>query len=249
MSYVPNNVEFRIVSSRAIAQFKTDQAFDFNELVNNPAFCFSHASREILLLNYEMWFKLVMKLERLMIRRDSTRPIGEELVKYILTMVEDTLHGITDVMDVHEATFNAAAKQIVRRTNAQFVHYINRQVASCEGHTIYVAFPTIVNSISNALHNLLFQLHEIEHLLNGGRPAFISYTSECADIYAHLGERVLHHRGAIYRELFGVTDFVIKNYSHDAVPQECIDCLRDLGVSVTLPVELDTGKFIEQSID
>jgi len=62
-SYIPNNINFRIVSSTSIAKFKQDQAYDFNEIIKQRDVITAPA-REVILLEYDHWFKWIVKLEK-----------------------------------------------------------------------------------------------------------------------------------------------------------------------------------------
>lgn len=242
--YVPNNIEFRIISSGAIAKFKQDQAFDFNEIAHSTMYKFTRESKEILLLNYEMWFKFVSKLEKLFIRYHSQNSEFSVLLReHVNVLIDDCISEIDEVMACNPAVFHSDVRHVLSKTNSVFIDFIFHISRQNVGNNIAVAFPLIVRSISDSLHNLLFQLHEIEFLRDNstGIP-FISYSNECKRIITALGVFPVLHRAEIYREAFGQSSFNIKNYSDEPIELECINKLTENGISVNC-VEAADDKY------
>jgi hypothetical protein len=234
MSYTPNNIRFRIVSSGAIAQFKSDQAFDFNELINNDSYKFSAAARETLLLNYEVWFKFILRLEKILIRSlKSSEKLGE-LVLILKEAAKDILNEVKDVVHTHPAIFTSDdhSMTLIGRAHNPFVENVFAEILSCSTESMYTAFPNICAAISNSLHNLLFILHEVENLKHQEDYGFLSMTEEVVDIWAKTGTCLLADRAVFYKDIFGVDTFYLKNYSGKPISPLCYDIMEEVGIII-----------------
>jgi hypothetical protein len=239
--YTPNNIRFRIVSSAAIAQFKQDQAFDFNELINNEAYSFSAEARETLLLNYEVWFKFICRLEKMMIRTLHANDLLGELTLSIDMLARDILTELEDVIQTHPTIFNATSPttQLIAKAHFPYTNNVFDVISSCREQTMYLAFPRIVNAISNSLHNLLFILHEVENLKKEDGHNFLSMTEEVIEIWNATGVCPLQTRAALYYVTFNAYEFSIKNYSGVPINPECIELLTAVGIVVKSVDALD----------
>lgn len=230
--YSPNNIKFRIVSSSVIAQFKQDQAFDFNELVNNhDVNSFSKESREILLLNYELWFKFICRFEKMIIRTLHSNDSIDCIVDCLECLISDLLTNAKEIINTNPAIFstNEYPAQITEFAFKPFVDNILATIKECRNDTMYIAFPKVVTSISTALSNLLCILQEIEVLRTlPTHDDFLSYTYGAIDVKERMNICPLLERANLYRSKFGVTTFAIKNYTKDQIPQGLIDdfCLE-----------------------
>lgn len=239
--YTPNNIRFRIVSSASLAQYKSDQAFDFNELINNSEYSFSQESRETLLLNYELWFRFVCRLERILIRNEKAQDHLGELADHIRMFAGDILSELDDVIQGHPSIFHLHSKTTVKKAYSVFIDYIYQVIDESKTESMYVAFPKIVTAISNSLHNLLFILHEVEHLRKGMGENFLSFTDEAEDIIKKLGICPLITRANVYRSVFGVAEFKIKNYSSIEIDQSCVEYFISQGFKLTGVEALQCG--------
>jgi hypothetical protein len=237
--YSPNNIRFRIVSSSAIAQFRQDQAFDFNELINNTEYSFSSEARETLLLNYDLWFRFILRLEKVLIRHHTGEQLGR-LVEHIEMFAREIVTDIHEVMKTNPEIFdtNSVRWNIVDKAITSFYDHVLRQIHKCTEDTMYTAFPKIVIAISNALNNLLFILHETENLKNGHY--FLSYTDEAVEIYVDGFPCPLIQRAKLYQDAYGESTFVLKNYTKKPVVDKCIDNLAEAGAIVT---SIDTASL------
>jgi len=229
--YSPNNILFRIVSSSAIAQFRQDQAFDFNELINNPKYSFSSEARETLLLNYDLWFRFILHLEKVLIRNHSHEQLGP-VVTHLDVFAHETINEIADIMKSHAAIFGIGTIQtsLVQKSIAVYYGLVLSIIAESKNDSMYVAYPKIVIAISNALNNLLFILHETENLKNNN--FFLSYTDEVIAL-RELNKFPLIDRAKLYMENFGATEFVIKNYTSGKVDQKCLAPFEEAGIKIT----------------
>lgn len=202
------------MSSAAISRFKHDQAFDFNELINSEAYSFSSESREILLLNYEVWFKFICSLEKIFISRMHTDDTVSVAMHALSERTKWYNQEIGRVIFTHPELFNVfpCLTKTVMAAHSVFVDYIARVCIECANDTMYTAFPKIVLAVSNSLHNLLFVLHEMEHV-KAGKECFLSLTDTALDILDVTGVDVLEERAKLYRDAFSVREFRVKDYT------------------------------------
>lgn len=238
--YSPNNIRFRIVSSAAIAQFKQDQAFDFNELINNEAYKFSAEARETLLLNYELWFKFICRLERLMIRTLHSNDKLEHLTETIEIQARDIMVELDEVIKSHPSIFNAGPQTLlIQKAHQPYIENFYTEVRGCKNDTMYLAFPKMVTTISNNLHNLLLILHEVDNLVCEHQAPFLSFTDEVFPIWDRTGVCPLQTRSQLYYKEFDVNEFHLKNYRGVPVPQACFENLGKVGIKIIGIDDLD----------
>lgn len=225
--YTPNNIRFRIVSSNSVAQYKMDQAFDFNELVNNADYSFSQESREILLLHYELWFRFIIRLERVLIKNGNATDAIGSLAENFVMLAQDICSEIDDVTQSHPNLFKSHTKTLVKKAFAPFLLWIFDTIANTGKDNMYVAFPKIVTTISSSLHNILFILQEIESIKDHATDSskhFLSYTEETETVRSITKSCPMQIRAKLYKTAFNLESFHIKNYAGDAYDNGCGSC-------------------------
>lgn len=215
-SYASNNIQFRIISAHAISQFKADQAFDFNELVNNPVYKFSNKNREILLLAYDKFFNFIMQLEKMFVRHSTQNNINENTLKEVISAYDECIIDIESTMRDHMDFFDETSTQIIKSTHKRFTNFTRDIILSMVNNSILIAFPTILNAISDMLNSLLCQIHEVDFLLNNtseNKLPFLSFSQACYDM-SILGIDILLERVKIYKKYFPhQKQYTIKNYT------------------------------------
>lgn len=206
-NYILNNIGFRISSATALSKFKAGQAFDFNELVSmKDNFSFSSASRETLLLNYDLWFKWILKLEASFLKQEK------DIMNIIMDSLRSQYISVIDIMASHPKVFtNCIIKQIgvAHIPTNLLLDYDVREVSE---ENTYVAFSKIVSAISKKLHRLLFELHEFEFAQRPGEE-FLTFTNSSLSAFNKIGMYPTIERAKFYKEEFGVSTFSIKNYA------------------------------------
>ncbi len=219
-SYVSNNIRFRIISAHAISQFKADQAFDFNELVNNPVYKFSNKNREILLLAYDKFFNFITRLEKMFVRHNTQTNINKNVLKEAVSAYDECLIDIESTMRDHMSFFDETSTQIIKLTYKRFTNFTRDIILSMINNSILIAFPTILNAISDMLNSLLCQIHEVDFLLNNtseNKIAFLSFSQACYDMSV-LGIDILLERVTIYKKYFpNQKQYTIKNYTSHVI--------------------------------
>lgn len=214
MHYVPNNINFRITSSHVVSKFKSDQSFDLNEVVNSKNYRFTKESREFLLLNYDIWSKCVMRLERICITHHDASGLSESFLRTVDHIIDTAFSDINDIVISNHFLFNKKQFDVLKQIEDYHRSVLTRVVDHCVGKTIYYTFPKIVSVISASLHNILFQLQEIEILMSDEPEKIINLSDDFDNaLSAKTDYNLLIEKIKVYSSSFNVDEFVLKNYS------------------------------------
>jgi hypothetical protein len=230
-TFIRNNLAFRVVSSNAIAKFKAGQAFDFNEL-SRKATDFSVSSKESLLLEYEYWFRWLLRSEKifLLLRHDET---PAALDGQLCTSIGIEFEDIEELMACHGDIFDVETRQFIK-----FIHTVIEQAFEkilkkiLLSDDIYSAFSKITGFVSNYLQFVLFSLYEFE-AVRDNEECFFSYNTFCNEVSEASMICLLALKVAYFKEKFNITTCVIKNYTSGDVRPEHLKALEEHGVTVS----------------
>lgn len=240
MTYYPNNIKFRIISSSAIARFKADQAFDFNELINNHTNSFSREAREIVLLNYDIWFSFILNLEKQFIRtKHDGEIIGDDLVSKILFDAKRTVNEIVLTMKENPQIFRKtlADYSSLELAISPYLKLFFDDIENIKNDSMYVGFPKIVSSLSKVLLNILAILNEMEHIKSS--LPFLIYSPMTKEIYSRFKENCLLERAKIYKNKNGNSTFLIKNYTDLEIDERILLDFGFTDISISGVVEVE----------
>lgn len=215
--FTQNNIDFRIVSSNAIASFKASQAFDFNEVVKNKK-NFNPAAREVLLLLYDYWFRFLMRTEKLFLFLDENEP-PQILIPQLIGNAKYLMEEVEDVLLSHEDLFDNDLVGFVKNYHSFTFKIIQFFITEHleEGKTVYRAYPFLVQLISMYLQLMLFSLYEFDNNIIQRHEPFLSYTLVCEKVIeAGVCVNPLVERAKFYFDKFKITNFVVKNYVKDS---------------------------------
>lgn len=165
--FSPNNINFRLVSSQAISEFKSNQSIDLSELIHSKDVAFSATSREIILLNYDRWFQFLLRIERSFIASDQAVMIGLSQIEHIRHEMRRTMHEVRDVMVENPKYFgiDIDVRQLMDVVGKPIFHeMLYGSVATLAGYSIYTGFTLLATMVSEAIHQVLIALKEIEIL-------------------------------------------------------------------------------------
>ena len=223
-TYIPNNINFRIVSSNALAKFKQDQAYDFNE-INQNRDTFSDASKEIILLEYDHWFKWLVRLEKVfLMAADDT----SYLLKKVETLFVSEMEDLKDVTGVHTEYFP--------RESLQFTNYMHQIAYDAFGITVkkaletgevFSAYPIIVTFISDYLQQLLKGLEELEFICkNKEQHCILNHTNSAVSICKLSGICFPSCRAIYFSNKYNINLFNIINHTQTEIPETCFDGVK-----------------------
>lgn len=237
--YVQNNINFRIVSSHTISKFKEAQAFDFNE-INTAEYKdkFSKATREIVLIEYDYWFKFILEVERYFLQYGEDKKLASCCKTKIKPILDQVFTYIEDILISHDELFSNSLIDYVMK-----IHHIAKQPLSemlneLEGQSIFIAFPLVVKIISAYLQMVMFSMFEFNHNVINSKMEkekilcftdLVDFDAKYEKIYA------ITERATLMKELFDVKEFAIKNYKHvDASHIETVfKQLAEKGIKIT----------------
>ena len=232
-SYIPNNINFRIVSSNAIAKFKQDQAYDFNE-INQNRNNFSGQAREVILLEYDHWFKWIVKLEKvfLMLSEDDDVDLLYQKTNILL---QNEMDDITEIMSIYTDYFSTELTSFMK-----FIHRYSFETLSgtvkttLQENDVFSAYSRIVYMLSLYLQHVLLSLQEVESMIKRERSAGKIYFSDwCCEAAKIDNIYPLVKRVDFFKNKFNITEFEIINHSNTLeIPASCIIAIKNLGVSV-----------------
>lgn len=233
-SYIPNNINFRIVSSNAIAKFKQDQAYDFNEINQNKN-CFSGQAREVILLEYDHWFKWIVKLEKVFLMLSEDDDI-ELLYQKTNILLQNEMDDITEIMSVYTDYFSTELTSYMK-----FIHRYSFETLSgavktaLKDNDVFSAYSRIVYLLSLYLQQVLLALQEIEQIMKREQPvAKIFFSDWCNEALKIDNIYPLVKRVDFFKSKFNVSEFEIINHSNNVIPEACITSLKDLGISLSV---------------
>jgi hypothetical protein len=212
--YTPNNIHFRIVSSKTLAQFKNDQSFDFAELVYNSKVSFGADSREAVLLCYEEFFGFLLMLEKYFISLSHSTVLDGSHTQYIRSLMRQTTDRIRSVVQENPQYFGDVQKVLDTRAVRLLHERLRESAGSVSGKTIYTAYPFIATLLSDVLHQILLALAEHEEM--GKQKTIVincgSYSTSSEDILPSAGELALV-KALQYSKWIGSKNVALRNVS------------------------------------
>lgn len=231
-SYIKNNIQFRIVSSNAIAKFKAGQAFDFNEITNIDS-SFASATREVLLLEYEYCFKWIMRVEKLFLMlTDDEKPIS--LNKTLTTSIEYLFSDIEEVMSFYPELFDTKLIAYVEDYHNSYLEMMWTNITDALNNNVYYAYPKIVNIISTYLQQTMFILHDYDNnTISKKEFAFLSLTDPSVIRTLNTNKQChLVNRADFFNKEFNINTFILKNYSSYTDIENIISQLTQHGLKI-----------------
>lgn len=237
--YVQNNINFRIVSSHTISKFKEAQAFDFNE-INTAEYKdkFSKATREIVLIEYDYWFKFILEVERYFLQYGEDKKLGSCCSGQIKPILDHMFNYIEDILISYDELFSASLVEYVTKIHQIAKEPLSKLLNELEGQFVSMAFPLVVKIISAYLQMIMFSMFEFNHNVINSKMEkekilcftdLIDVDAKYEKIYA------ITDRACLMKDLFGVKEFAIKNYKHVDAPriEAVVKQLAEKGIKIT----------------
>jgi hypothetical protein len=220
--YVQNNINFRIVSSHTISKFKEAQAFDFNE-INTAEYKdkFSKATREIVLIEYDYWFKFILEVERYFLQYGEEKNLTSCCSVKIKPILDQVFTYIEDILISHDELFSNSLISYVIKIHEIAKQPLAEMLNELEGLSIFIAFPMVTKIISAYLQMVMFSMFEFNHNVINSKMEkekilcftdLVDFDSKYEKIYA------ITERACLMKQMFGVREFTIKNYKHVDAP-------------------------------
>ncbi len=227
MSYTPNNIRFRAVSSKALEAFYANKSFMLTELLDDSK-QFSTVARECLLLLYSEYSQWTHFLERVMLK---SQVLGSGEIKGLLASKQELEFKCVQIFKTHFNTFKPEFINIWLSTHHHSQVAYDRCLERLENTPSIEAYPAAISGLTNLLQTSLFELYELDCLLgsnlvldkvteNRCNPDnLVLYVDNFALEYqARYGIFLTAERARIYSQrVIGKAPAIIKNYAADTL--------------------------------
>lgn len=228
--YRKNNIQFRVVSSLSKSQFLQAQHYYLKLMYDNPD-QFNSYIREIVLLNYEVWFKFITRLERFFIF--SSNKMDSE---YILAEFRTSYIEMQDIIRTNPEVFyyNENNIAVFKKTTDIFFSVFRRLLDSFNNHNIdsIEAYPSIVKMLSLHVQNNIHIVYELDSIDRKSEAPFLSITDFAIETLQY-DICCIFERAKLYKEYFNISEFKIKNYLNTEIPSQCLDNFNDSGIVIS----------------
>ncbi len=232
--YKPNNISFRITSSRVLEQYKNMQGFVLSEMKYGQ-YDFSQVSKEIALLYTDTAFKILLLIERLLIRSGESTITPDLGIEIIQVMTKQAVYMI-DVVNEKDSIFSKDFVRIWKRIHLPVPKLIERITESSVGETIDIAYANIGSILIDSIDTVRFELYELDYMYNNGENPFLVITELCAPIRDRLGINLPLDRAMVYKEVFNIDPiYKLLNYTDSyGAFLTCSKTLSDRKIKTTI---------------
>lgn len=156
-----NNIEFRIVSSKALETFKNVQSFQLGQLVNGK-FYFSEKRREILLLQYELVSKFLIEVEHLIIDKHGDETIDKPIIKKLLELTDEKMN---EVIYKNSSCFDMCFVSLWYQIHNLSFEYFIKLVDNINTNEPERYFVELVDIAIMFMEHTLIEIHELNNIM------------------------------------------------------------------------------------
>jgi len=231
MKFKPNNIGFRVVSSKCIEVYKNAQGFALSEVSRRSIHTFSKTSREILLLEYDVWFRWLIEVEALL-KNDGE--VKESTKKAIVELSDVYTNSMERTISTHPEVFDSNYVNVWRESYKLVHNYMKKEILLSTASDISGLMSYVTAVILAVLNTTLHELYEIDTLVYTQDLMFISICDICVSYKTlNRGDNcLLLERLEVYRKTRNFGDsIIVKNYL-DTYPADKIKRLTDAGYSI-----------------
>lgn len=247
-SYIPNNINFRIVSSTSIAKFKQDQAYDFNEIIKQRDVITAPA-REVILLEYDHWFKWIVKLEKVFLLLNEEDK-NDTLIQKTDVLLRNEMDDILDIMSIYTDFFSSDLTAFINYVHRYSVETLKVAITiTLKDNDIFSAFSKIVYFISVYLQQVLLALQEIELILHNKKEKIykLHYSGFCKDTCHLSGICPIAERSKYYKDNFGKKVFVLHNHTREQMTCDCLERVKKYDIEIDHVVNEFDNVVVEET--
>lgn len=174
--YQRNNIEFRIVSSSAISQFKNLQASSFYQLARKEL-DFDESAKEVVLLSFDRLSQWLTRIERVCLSHfhNKNGQTIEYLTETILASFLDEQNVMMGVVETHPNIFDNRCQRFVKLIQLYTSLIFAAALRSKAHRGIDELFIFVVDLVSEYLQHMLLCMHEYNNnVIKKTTPAFIT---------------------------------------------------------------------------
>lgn len=222
--YQRNNIEFRIVSSSAISQFKNLQASSFYQLARKEL-DFDESAKEVVLLSFDRLSQWLSRIERVCLSHFHNK--NEETIEYltetILASFLDEQNVMLGVVETHPNIFDNRCQRFIKIIQLYTSLIFSYALRSKAHAGIDDLFIFVVDLVSEYLEHVLLCMHEYNNnVIKKNSPAFITMSNFCIrQLYVNSACMPWVDRVKFFRTLdTSFSSVVLKYYAESSYEEE-----------------------------
>lgn len=224
-----NNIEFRIVSSKAMEKFKNVQSFQLGQLVNGKFF-FAQERRELLLLEYDIITRWLTEIESSIIAQSRVD------INLVIGLAYKCSEQIKNTIDQNPIKFDTVFTNIYRKSHNYLFKKMLYLIDRLDSSNVDKFYTGLVDLVISIMDHSLVEIHELNNILNNDKiyntedgkmildyvpTIYITNISvECFETY---GCSLTKSRIMSYKESFNFEHITIKNFSECKIPKEMLN--------------------------
>ena len=170
--YQRNNIGFRLVSATHFVSYYKAKAFMLGEILDSDKHKFTPTAREILLQYFSVTTDILMLIEHEFIKRSSGL-IDDELKELCSNILHEGLSEMRNRVIEHPSDFDARFSKVWTTVLDATINQLSNRLSTLVQVDIYTSFGSLINYCIGYLNHILYVLHEIDHLLEGGSTPFM----------------------------------------------------------------------------
>ena len=187
--YTPNNIEYRVVTSRQLAKYKIQQSLVLSEIINNaPNHTFSPTAKEIVLSKYNFWFIFALWLENYLLKVNSAKEklsdknyeeIKNVIVEEAKRIVKNHDNLILSLIEQNPKELNKDFYNMWKELhNSQIFTYLLKVIKETYLATPSNYFSRIIEELINILALTVYEVYELDYLTLDKSKNIIIYVDE-----------------------------------------------------------------------
>ena len=211
MDFHPNNIGFRVLSSKLMERFKQTQSFVLEEM-EHGTYPFSRTSKEAVLLYTDVTFEWILALEARIIKDQYKVDLTEEKAKTLALSIESYFAYIHKVITSHPSLFEAKPMKVWMDSRYSIEDKLLLLAKDKKRRGTVSFFTESVNIIIDSIEEMRLDLFEIDYLHHGGMKPFLCVTDLDSDFRQE--ESRLINKATVYKKAYGAKTFSLKNYTN-----------------------------------
>ena len=232
--YVKNNTSFRIATSEIQERYKKMQNFMLSEM-STGSNVFPEDVREIYLLKLDLWFYFLCIIERDWLN-NPFEALDQNRLNEVLSVCSDISGKYNEVMHNNPENFNKSVLDPWSEVHYGLYEYLISKINKVSGMNMQDAYIYIGDNLIDVLKATLYELHEINILLNlyserlaGPGEAVLLFSDICPSYFDETGKCLIGERYSVYKKYFDLNEIIVRDYSNTGMTSKCIESLSKYG--------------------
>lgn len=209
--FSPNNIGFRISSTKIMERFKQTQNFLFVEM-EYGTYPFNRTSKEIALLYTDRMFSWLVGLEAFIIKNKYLSELTKEQKDGVSKSFFDTMNYICDITKQHADLFDPTFVSVWKEVRFPIEEEISELFSESKHQGTVALYTDASNLIIESIEEMRLDLYEIDYLKNGGERPFLCITDQDSGLLLE-GDMRIVRKANMYIDVYKCKSFILKNYS------------------------------------